>query len=293
MERSDTTVKKHPYFLKLFMLIVSYVIMLSGCSITDEMPTPSIVDVAVSTNSAVTDYSASVSEHIVDEAHSSKSNEYCVDEQGGLPFYSKISMDFIGNFTIVAYCWDGYNYDENIGPKNKGGEMNADVMDGYIDPASCIGYRVCFVSADVGYDTHLSLNDMTRVFLVQNSDVGVYHVLNQQYPDVMAVVAVLSRYVNLAKSLDLSEEYMLHWSNNGEFYTFKLARDAFPELSRDSDMRRYIEYAIDSILVLDENHLLLAPGIWNLLAVRDSHLEEGCNYMTIHGNDLIFSRNIP
>ena len=232
------------------------------------------------------------SEYIGDDICIHLSDDY-VPVQDGLPFHDKISGDFLGNFTIVAYCWDGYNYNENIGPRNKGDEMRADIMEGYIDPATCIGYHVCIVSTNDGYETNLLLSNMTSVFLAQNSDIGVYQAIEQKYPDVMAVVVVLSRYLNLANALDLSEEYMLHWRNGGEFYIFKLAREAFPELSMDSDMRRNIEYLIESILVIDENHLLLAPGIWNVLAVRDSHLEEGCNYMTIHGNDLIFSRNIP
>ena len=288
------------------------ILLLSACSETDAMTAPSISEVAVSVESvgdehspepdgAVDDEHSPEPDASVDDEHSPEADGAVGDEncftvtddsdtdRGDLSFYDEISKDFLGDFTIVAYCWDNYNYLESIGPLSKGDEINPTNMEGCIDPASCIGYHVSYTSSDEGYDAYLSLNNMTAIFTVTDSD-GGYGIYERRYADVPNAATVLNRHVNLAISLDLSEKYMRHWSDNGDLYTFGLAWDAFPELTMDSDMRRNIEYVVKSFLILDENHLLLAPGIWNLLAVRDTHLDEGCNYLSIQGSDLVFSR---
>ena len=84
---------------------------------------------------------------------------------------------------------------------------------------------------------------------------------------------------NLATVLDLSDPFRKRWdafSFTGMTEVHYSFNDS-PEISW-IDRVECPEYMICRIVVLDENHLFLGPGYYNLLAVRGSHLEAGCNF---------------
>ncbi len=175
------------------------------------------------------------------------------------------NTDFYGEFTIVSYCWKGRNMQESIGD-------DPDM----IDPASCIGYPVKF-APDL-----CKTNDIE----LKNPQYQCYSVPEKgsNYERIYGLVFLL------ANELDLSKAYEERWKNIDPVYEIDLPYEQFPKMTWDSDMRKSTIFILQRAVILDENHLLLGLGIWNLLAVRNSHLEAGCNYAEY--SDSVFGSSI-
>ena len=167
----------------------------------------------------------------------------------------QFNRDFFGSFTVVASCWDGRL-------------VEAWEETSSLHPSVAIGMKVtysenkCFVNG-----IERGIPDYTSLYYFPPhggsvSEIGWY-----------------SAFQKLALSLDLSAKYRSRWENmERPIHNIYQSDTEFPEDEKGTEIHSNIIQVVHVITIIDENHLLLGDGTWDVLAVRDSHLEDGCNY---------------